>query len=289
MVHHPWVDLFRMRRSMRQINLLAGAPTDATSSFTTSQVAAAAAAAGAALGTGNVSASCPSLANLSQLLQPPSPLSQSSGHASAGDGRAAAPAGPGSSPQHGALSAAAAAAAALNAVKNNLKQTVANKMIAGAHALQGKAADPKPGSNLLYAQMSSASSPCLLAAGKPRGPSNLLKAAMAGSHVTPVAAPVVPPMPQSPAAPAAMAPPGPLHKGGSLKLDADARTFLFAAAFGSSAASSSVASSSSSSSSEKGPGQLQAAANGQVTAAAAKQAAHIGSLHTTTNTFRAAH
>jgi hypothetical protein len=224
MVHHPWVELYRMRRSMRQINLVAGAPTAATSTFTSNQVAAAAAAAGAAIGAANVSASCPSLANLSQLLQTsPQAVEQAS---------------PSKDEQQVPLSAAAAAAAALNAVKKNIKQTVANKMIAGAHALQGKPSElSKLGTKEdLHTQLSSASSPCLLNAAKTRAPTNLLKAAMAGNLAAPAAVPaavVAVPPPISAAAPAALAPPGPLQKGGSLKLDADARTFLFAAAFGS--------------------------------------------------------
>jgi serine/threonine protein kinase len=223
MVHHPWVELYRMRRSMRQINLVAGAPTAATSTFTSSQVAAAAAAAGAAIGAANVSASCPSLANLSQLLQTsPQAVEQVS---------------PSKDEQQVPLSAAAAAAAALNAVKKNIKQSVANKMIAGAHALQGKPSElSKLGTKEdLHTQLSSASSPCLLNAAKTRAPTNLLKAAMAGNLGAPAAIPVAVAAlpPPAAAAPAALAPPGPLHKGGSLKLDADARTFLFAAAFGS--------------------------------------------------------
>jgi hypothetical protein len=223
MVHHPWVDLYRMRRSMRQIPLAAGAPTAATSSFTNSQVAAAAAAAGAAIGAANVSASCPALANLSQLLQT-SPLGAGQ------QGSKDAAAGASSSEQQGPMSAAAAAAAALNAVKKNIKQTVAIKMIPG--TLQGKPVEQgKLGSKEdLHAQLSSASSPCLLA-GKPRGPTTLLKAAMAGNLAAPPAAAAAPLTPTA-MSPAALAPPAPLVKGGSLKLDADARTFLFASAFG---------------------------------------------------------
>jgi hypothetical protein len=219
MVHHPWVDLYRMRRSMRQIDLTAGAPTAATSTFTTSQVAAATAAAGAAIGAANVSASCPSLANLSQLL------------ATAPQVAAATQESGSSSDQQGPMSAAAAAAAAINAVKKNLKQSVANKMIAGAHALQGKPAElSKLGTKEdLHAQLSSASSPCLLS-GKPRGPTNLLKAAVASSNLGPA---LPPPQPAAPAAAPAVVPaPAGLLKGGSLKLDADARTFLFASAYG---------------------------------------------------------
>lgn len=224
MVHHPWVDLYRMRRSMRQIPLAAGAPTAATSSFTNSQVAAAAAAAGAAIGAANVSASCPTLANLSQLLQA-SPLG--AGQQDSKDAGAAAS----SSEQQGPMSAAAAAAAALTAVKNNLKQTVATKMIPG--ALQAKPADSgKLGSKEdLHAQLSSASSPCLLV-GKARGPTTLLKAAMAGNLAAPPAAAAAAPLTPAAMSPAALTPPAPLIKGGSLKLDADARTFLFASAFG---------------------------------------------------------
>jgi hypothetical protein len=223
MVHHPWVDLYRMRRSMRQIPLAAGAPTAATSSFTNSQVAAAAAAAGAAIGAANVSASCPTLANLSQLLQT-SPLG--AGQQDSKEAGAVAS----SSEQQGPMSAAAAAAAALNAVKKNIKQTVAIKMIPG--TLQGKPVEQgKLGSKEdLHAQLSSASSPCLLA-GKPRGPTTLLKAAMAGNLAAPPAAAAAPLTPTA-MSPAALAPPAPLVKGGSLKLDADARTFLFASAFG---------------------------------------------------------
>jgi hypothetical protein len=205
-----------MRRSMRQIPLAAGAPTTATSSFTNSQVAAATAAAGAAIGAANVSASCPTLSNLSQLLQA-SPLG-----AGQQDPATAAISGE----QQGPLSAAAAAAAALNAVKKNIKQTVATKIIAG--ALQGKPAEQsKLGSKEdLHAQLSSVSSPCLLA-GKQRGPTTLLKAAMAAPAAA-AAAPLTP----TAMSPAALTPPAPLIKGGSLKLDADARTFLFASAFG---------------------------------------------------------
>lgn len=227
MVHHPWVDLYRMRRSMRQLDLTAGAPTAATSTFTTSQVAAAAAAAGAAIGAANVSASCPSLANLSQLLATAPQVAASQETAAAS---------PGSSDQQGSsMSAAAAAAAAISAVKKNLKQSVASKMIAGAHALQGKPAEPSKLGNKddLHAQLSSVSSPCLLS-GKPlRGPTpNLLKAAVAGSNLGPAA--LAPPQPSAPAAaaPAVMPAPAGLLKGGSLKLDADARTFLFASAYG---------------------------------------------------------
>lgn len=266
MVHHPWVELYRMRRSMRQIPLAAGAPTAASSTFTNTQVAAATAAAGAAIGAANVSASCPSLANLSALLQSPPPAALSN----LGESREAAPAG-----EQQPMSAAAAAAAALNAVKKNIKQTVAQKMIAGAHALQGKAEPMLVSKEELHAALSSASSPCLLAgAGKPRGPSPLLKAAMAAPASAP--APVV----ASAASPAALAPPPPLHKGGSLKLDADARTFLFANAFGSSAPSSG-----------KAPAAGALAAAGPLTASAPKQQAAVlaaaGKLPA--NTFRAAH
>lgn len=238
MVHHPWVDLYRMRRSMRQLDLTAGAPTAATSTFTTSQVAAAAAAAGAAIGAANVSASCPSLANLSQLLATAPQLAAQESAAS-----------PGSSEQQGPMSAAAAAAAAINAVKKNLKQSVASKMIAGAHALQGKPAEPsKLGTKEdLHAQLSSVSSPCLLA-GKPRSPTNLLKAAVASSNLGPA---LPPPQPAAPAAPAVTPAPAGLLKGGSLKLDADARTFLFASAYGPGGAPHAAA--------KTPPGQLTAA------------------------------
>lgn len=239
MVHHPWVDLYRMRRSMRQLDLTAGAPTAATSTFTTSQVAAAAAAAGAAIGAANVSASCPSLANLSQLLATAPQVAAQEPAAS-----------PGSSEQQGPMSAAAAAAAAINAVKKNLKQSVASKMIAGAHALQGKPAEPsKLGSKEdLHAQLSSVSSPCLLTGNKPRGPNNLLKAAVAGSNLGPA---LPSPPPAAPAATAVTPAPAGLLKGGSLKLDADARTFLFASAYGPGGAPHAAA--------KTPPGQLTAA------------------------------
>lgn len=284
MVHHPWVELYRMRRSMRQINLVAAAPTAATSTFTTSQVAAATAAAGAAIGAASVSASCPSLTNLSQLLHT-SP--EAAGHGICSNGREAADS---NSEQQGPMSAAAAAAAALNAVKKNIKQTVANKMMAGAQALQGKPAEPsKLGTKEdLHLQLSSASSPCLLGAGKPRAPNNLLKAAVAG-NLAASTGPAAPPAPATPATPAALTPPGPLLKGGSLKLDADARTFLFASAFGTNAAGAI------NTGSRAPAGQLVSgglASNGPLTAAAAKQqqTAQQGPAGTIgAGSFRAAH
>lgn len=286
MVHHPWVELYRMRRSMRQIPLAAGAPTAANSTFTTSQVAAATAAAGAAIGAANVSASCPSLANLSALLQNPPQAAEQS------QAQKETPAA-GSAEQQGPLSAAAAAAAALNAVKKNLKQTVANKMIAGASGLHTKPAEPsKLGTKEdLHAQLSSASSPCLLATGKPipRGPTNLLKAAMASnlgplpplSPLAPPPAAAAAPVAAAPLTPAALTPPAPLLKGGSLKLDAAERTFLFASAFGTSGAPGAV----------KGPpGALTASA--PLTAAAPKAGASIlgsaGKLPGSVNSFRTA-
>lgn len=296
MVHHPWVELYRMRRSMRQINLAAAAPTAATSTFTTSQVAAATAAAGAAIGAAGVSASCPSLANLSQLLQvTPQAAAGQGSSADVKEGANSSAGAATGAEQQGPLSAAAAAAAALSAVKKNLKQTVANKMIAGAHALQGTKAPEVAKLETkeeLHFQLSSASSPCLLNAGKARAPTNLLKAAVAGNMAaaaTTTTGPAVPPTPPSPATPAAVPPPGPLHKGGSLKLDADARTFLFAGAFGSSCANSTAA---------KSPaGQLTAGVattSGPLTAAAAKQqqvAQHgaAGKLQSSTDNFRAAY
>lgn len=282
MVHHPWVELYRMRRSMRQINLVAAAPTAATSTFTTSQVAAATAAAGAAIGAASVSASCPSLTNLSQLLHT-SP--EAAGHGICSNGRAAADS---SNEQQGPMSAAAAAAAALNAVKKNIKQTVANKMMAGAQALQSKPAEPsKLGTKEdLHLQLSSASSPCLL--GAPKAPNSLLKAAVAG-NLAASTGPAAPPAPATPATPAALTPPGPLLKGGSLKLDADARTFLFVSAFGTNAAGAI------NTGSRAPAGQLVSgglASNGPLTAAAAKQqqAAQQGPAGKTgAGSFRAAH
>jgi hypothetical protein len=238
MVHHPWVELYRMRRSMRQINLLAGAPTDSSSAFSSSQVAAAAAAAGAALMVTSHSTAC-----LSHLAPPPALVASdgsSSGNDSSGGGGS-------SGAGQGAMWAAAAA---LTAVKNNLKQSVASKLIASGHALQGgsKAADAHLGSKAdLHSQLAAASSPCLLqqpGASPLRTHANLLKAAVAGSMAAAPApapaqhgvAPSSPPAAPGTPAPGVMPLPGILHKGGSLKLDADAHTFLFASAFKSSRA-----------------------------------------------------
>ncbi|WIA10385.1 hypothetical protein OEZ85_010577 [Tetradesmus obliquus] len=103
MVHHPWVELYRARRSMRQLNIMAGVPTSANSSFTTSQVAAAAAAAGAA--TAGISTAAPASSS-------------------------AAPAGALSARDHAHHGAVGAAAAVLNAAKKNLKHTVTSKVLA---------------------------------------------------------------------------------------------------------------------------------------------------------------
>jgi hypothetical protein len=237
MVHHPWVELFRMRRSMRQINLLSAAPDAASSSFTAGQVAAASAAAGAAITPSGHSLSHLAPASAAARLQQPGPGGSSSGGGSSSRDSSSQDEG------HGHASAASAAAAALSEVKKTFKQSVASKV----HALQGHSgtkADAKLGSKGdLHAQLTSASSPCLMHSGMPgmptaRAPAGLRRPAAppaaAGSIGAPAAAaPASPPAMAAPcvAAPAALSPPGALHKGGSLRLDADAKTFLFAAVF----------------------------------------------------------
>jgi hypothetical protein len=235
MVHHPWVELYRARRSMRQLNIMAAAPTSANSSFTTSQVAAAAAAAGAA--TAGIAGGIPGSSS-------------------------AAPAGALSAHDHAHHSAVGAAAAALNAAKKNLKHTVTSKVLGVASPLQRADAKIAADKDSLLLHLSAASSPCLLQT--PGSSNKLLKAAVNSSAMAaaaaaakdaaiaasqqhqqqqlqqqlhqqslPMQAPQQQPPPQQQYVPGAIVPlptvaaPPVLIKGGSVKVDEQTMSFLF--------------------------------------------------------------
>eukprot|EP00878_Enallax_costatus_P031319 GHUV01034243.1.p1 GENE.GHUV01034243.1~~GHUV01034243.1.p1 ORF type:complete len:278 (+),score=112.10 GHUV01034243.1:539-1372(+) len=223
MVHHPWVELYRARRSMRQLNIMAAAPTAASSTFTNSQVAAATAAAGAAL----------------SHMAPSAP---------------AAPAGPYHSSQVAVQQQQQVGVLLLpftnGAVAKKqplIKNCVTHKAIGLASPLQRVDAKLAPAREELTLHLSAASSPCLsLTPGTATVASkSLLKAAMNGNAMAAavaakeaaasaaaVAAPagyVKQSFIKKPAAPAnGIAAPPTLLKGGSVRLDEEAMTFLFA-------------------------------------------------------------
>lgn len=218
MVHHPWVELYRARRSMRQLNIMAAAPTAATSTFTNTQVAAAAAAAGAALT--HMTPSAPAI---------PVGMYNSS------------PAvGPQQQQQAGVVFPPIMSGAAGR--KQPPKQSVTQKAIGVASPLQRVALSKED----LTLHLSAASSPCLsLTPGASTAASkSLIKAALKGSAIASavaakesaaLAAPMAAPAGYAkqssyklPAAVNGVAAPPELIKGGSVRLDEEAMTFLFA-------------------------------------------------------------